>query len=289
MYCVSVRVGGRLLLRQRDEDREHQRKKVYATKYGKSHFGECGSTGGRRHGTACCSRRSGARSTVRPVPDADTTTVYLTGALAFLNLVLTWCTYRMAQAAERQVEAATAQADAARTQVEAAHRPVLVPFQQSGEHVRFRGGEILAGTGPQITENPVSPGLPAYSAAFLPITNVGMGPALNVRGNFLGPNGSGTARFPTEAVGVGDRGVVAFETGDGQSLGYTGNDSEVSAVVEYEDVAGRLYRTYVTFDVGSNAYRSTLEIVTDESVDSAGDGPSSWRGILVWLKHEPLR
>ncbi len=144
-------------------------------------------------------------------------------------------------------------------EVEEAHRPVLVPFQKSAEGVTFRGGLIGAGGGPQISENAADrQDLPPYSAAFLPVENVGMGPALTIRGQFTGPRGSGTVRFPTEAIAVGARGVVAFENWDGESLSFTGNDSSVSAVVEYDDVAGRTYRTNVVFDIGHNAYRSSF-------------------------------
>lgn len=174
-------------------------------------------------------------------------------ALAVFTAALAYATWRMAQAADRQAALAV-------TQVERAHRPVLVPFQLSGEEVRFRGGTIGVGTGPHISENPPDrEDLPRYSAAFLPVINVGMGPALNVRGDFTGPRGSGSVRFPLEGVAAGARGVIAFETWTGESLGYTGNDESVSAVIDYDDVAGRTYRTCVTFDVGSNAYRSTLE------------------------------
>jgi hypothetical protein len=64
---------------------------------------------------------------------------------------------------------------------------------------------------------------------------------------------------PTEAIAAGERGVVAFENTTGQSLGYTGNDTAVSTVLEYDDVAGQTYRTRVTFNIGRNAYRSALE------------------------------
>ncbi len=100
--------------------------------------------------------------------------------------------------------------------------------------------------------------LPRYSAIFLPVENVGVGPALNVGGEFTGPHGKGTTRFPTEAVAVGARGVVTFENWDGESLSFTGNDSSVSATIEYEDVAGRKHTTNIVFDVGHNAYCSTF-------------------------------
>jgi hypothetical protein len=176
----------------------------------------------------------------------------------------------MARSAGRQAVAATVQAEAAKAQLESVHRPVLVPFQKSTEKVVYRGGEIPAGCGPHIVENPRDrPDLPLYSAALLPVHNVGMGPALNVRGAFTGPSGAGEVRFPAEAVAVGGHGVVAFENWTGESLGYTGNDSSVSAVLEYEDVAGRVYRTRVVFDIGNNAYRSTLEAANEGGLSGA--------------------
>jgi hypothetical protein len=66
---------------------------------------------------------------------------------------------------------------AARRQLAASYRPVLVPFQQAAVGVTFRGGMIPAGTGPHIVENaPERQDLPTYSAAFLPVVNVGTGP-----------------------------------------------------------------------------------------------------------------
>jgi hypothetical protein len=149
----------------------------------------------------------------------------------------------------------------ARNQLAASYRPVVVPFMQAAESVRFRGGTIPAIRGPYIEENPADrPDLPTYSAAFLPVVNVGKGPALNVRGDFTGPRSQGRTEDATEAIAAGERGVVAFENATGQSLQYTGNDASVSATLEYDDVAGTTYRTHVTFDIGRNAYRSTLEV-----------------------------
>jgi hypothetical protein len=153
----------------------------------------------------------------------------------------------------------SARADA-RKQLAASYRPVLVPFMKAGESVKFRGGTIPAIRGPHIEENPPDrPDLPQYSAAFMPVVNVGTGPALNARGSFIGPHGRGRAKDPTDAIAAGELGVVAFENTAGQSLGYSGDDASVAAVLEYDDVAGQTYRTHVTFDVGRNAYRSTLE------------------------------
>lgn len=186
-----------------------------------------------------------------------------TATLAVFTAVLAYATWRMAQAAERQ-------AMLGRTQVERAHRPVLVPLQM-GEQVKFRGGMIETGSGPQITENPPDRAdLPQYSAAFVAVVNVGMGPALNVRGDFSGPRGTASVGFPTEGVAVGARAVVAFETWTGESVGYTGSDVEVSAVIEYDDVAGMTYGTRVIFDIGNNAYRSQLTLPDDVARAAAG-------------------
>jgi len=92
------------------------------------------------------------------------------------------------------------------------------------------------------------------------VTNVGVGPALSVQGEFRGPHGLGVTQFPTEAVAVGAHGVVAFENSDGDSLAYAGNDPPVSAVITHEDAAGRVYGTTAQFDPQANAYRSTFQI-----------------------------
>ena len=117
----------------------------------------------------------------------------------------------------------------------------------------------MAGGGPDVSENkPDQQDRPSYSVARLLVEDVGVGPALNVRGEFNAPRGAGTVRFPTEAVAIGALGVVSFENWSGDSLVFTGNDPSVSAVIEYDDVAGRTYCTHVTFDPGHNAYTSSL-------------------------------
>jgi hypothetical protein len=156
--------------------------------------------------------------------------------------------------------AAASELEAARDQLAASYRPVVVPFQLSADNLRFRGGTVPTGGGPTIVGNDgaESGSAPAYSAALMPVENVGTGPALNVRGTFQGPRGRGTVQFPTEAIAPGARGIVGFENWSGESLSYTGNDTSVSAVLEYDNVAGTRYRTEVTFDVGNNAYKSRL-------------------------------
>jgi hypothetical protein len=193
-------------------------------------------------------------------------TAYATLVLAVATGVLalgTFMALRLTRASLNLTERSLAQTreDIAlsRREVEEAHRPVLVPLQKSGEGVRFRGGQIPASGGPYSTENaPDRPDdLPGYSSALLPVENVGMGPALNVRGEFTGPRGAGGTPYPTEAIAVGAQGVVSFENA-GEDLSYTGDDLEVSAVIQYDDVAGRTHQTSIVFDVKHNAYRSTL-------------------------------
>jgi hypothetical protein len=146
---------------------------------------------------------------------------------------------------------------------------VLVPLQRSGETVVFRGGTIPVGTGPHATENPPERSdLPRYSAVFWPLENVGSGPALNVKGAYVGPRGRGKTRFAIEGLAAGARGVVAFENWDGDSLNYTGNDSVVEAEIGYQDLEGTQYATTMSFDIGNNAYRSS---------PAEFASPSGWR------------
>lgn len=124
--------------------------------------------------------------------DATISLAVVTAGLAVGTFVLARITHQGNEGA-RQAEA---------KQLAASYRPVVVPFQRSGEHIAFRGGQILAGTGPQITENPPERAdLPRYSAAFLPVANVGTGPALNVRGTYQGAAGQGRYAVPSR----GDR------------------------------------------------------------------------------------
>jgi hypothetical protein len=167
----------------------------------------------------------------------------------------------------------SARADA-RRQVAASYRPVLVPFQLSGEQLRFRGGTIDAFRGPQISENPTDrTDLPTYSAAFLPVMNVGTGPALNARGTFTGPRGTGNTEDPTEAIAAGERGVVAFENTSGPSLQYTGNDASVSAVLRV-----RRRRRHDLSDRGVVRYRT--QCVSVDARGPVGAVAGSARGTL---------
>jgi hypothetical protein len=186
-------------------------------------------------------------------------TAYATLGLAIVTAALASATFLMVKLTRRALERSRNEIDLSRREVEEAHRPVLVPFQRSGTAIRFRGGEIQTGGGPEVSENhPGRQDQPRYSVAFLPVENVGVGPALNVRGEFIGPRGTGVTRFPTEAVAAGAHGVVTFENWDGDSVTFTGNDAPVSAVVNYDDVAGRTHRTTISFDARHNAYRSTF-------------------------------
>lgn len=181
--------------------------------------------------------------------DATLVLAIITGILALATVVLAVVTH---------IGNRGARADAA-TQLSASYRPVIVPFQRAGQGVTYRGGQVPAGSGPYISENPPGrPDLPRFSAASIAVENVGTGAVLNVRGTFRAPRGSGVARFPTEGLAAGARGVVMFESWTGQSLGYTGNDPAVCAEVLYDDVAGKTYRTELTFDVGNNAYEFKL-------------------------------
>jgi hypothetical protein len=171
---------------------------------------------------------------------------------------------------QKQLAQTQREIELSRREVEEAHRPVLVPFQKAGEGVTYRGGVISGANGPVISENnPARADLPRYSSASLTVENVGVGPALNVRGEFAGPRGKGAAPFPTEAIAVGARGVVVFENREGESLSFTGDDETVEAVIAYDDVAGQTYRTEIVFDIKNSAYRSAL--VKAEENDRPGD------------------
>jgi len=43
-------------------------------------------------------------------------------------------------------------------------------------------------------------------------------------------------------IAAGGWGIVVFENRSRESLSYSGNDKSVSAMVEYDDVAGKTYQ-----------------------------------------------
>jgi len=140
-------------------------------------------------------------------------TAYATLLLAVVTAALAGATVWMVRLTRAALAQGQREIELSRREVEEAHRPVLVPFQRSGTAIKFRGGEIPAGR-PHVSESdPDRQDLPGYSAAFLPIENVGVGPALNVRGEFIGPRGTGTTGFPTEAIAAGAHGVDLRELG----------------------------------------------------------------------------
>ena len=142
----------------------------------------------------------------------------------------------------------------AKKQVQNSQRPVLVPVH-GNVHVPFRGGTIHAHA-PHHVENPTDrPDLPPYSALFLAVENIGAGPALDVRGEARAPRGTGQTDHSVGGIGAGQMNVVEFVS-ETESLGFTGNDSQVSFVISYEDVTGQSYTTTADFRIGPHAYRT---------------------------------
>jgi hypothetical protein len=180
-----------------------------------------------------------------------------TFALVVVTAVAAVFTALAARSTSRLADAAKAELDLTYQQTQRAHRPVLVPFQRA-EDVKFRGGTIPA-RAPHVVENPPDrQDLPPYSALFLPLENIGMGPALNVRGTFAGPYGNGEVPFPTEGVAAGQLGIVTFQSRAGESLAYTADHTTLTMRLLYEDVGGLEYTTDVEFAIGSNAYTAQL-------------------------------
>jgi hypothetical protein len=178
-----------------------------------------------------------------------------TMALAIFTAALAWSTWHMAQAASAQAQAAERQASATGAQVERAHRPVLVPVPYSTDVSYRSDGTLDQEAGPAIALSP-------RPAAFLAAKNVGMGPALNVRGTFTAPRGAATVRFPTVGIAAGERGTVTFEGSEDLTYAWADDDT-VEAMLEYDDVAGQTYRTWLVYEARSANYTSTLEFEPD--------------------------
>lgn len=134
-----------------------------------------------------------------------------------------------------------------RTQTQRAHRPVIVPGS-SARTVHFRSGELRdAPAGPAMHEGKL----------VVAVENVGMGPALNVRGivecgGAASAHGSGRTLHPVEGIASGAANAVTFTPDDG----HLEPQIEVWARLAYEDVAGETYWTDLHYNVSAKGYRS---------------------------------
>jgi hypothetical protein len=168
-------------------------------------------------------------------------------AVAVGTILLAIATFWLALTARAQMRTTGEEVELTRVQVERAHRPVIVPASNLGE-VYFRRGRVAA-IGPSAT----------VDGLILPIQNIGMGPALEVRGEAeTGGAGSihgrGIALHPIEGVGATAGNAVVFVQRDGQ----LSVELEVTARLVYEDVAGKTYYTDIHYNGASGAYRSTI-------------------------------
>lgn len=184
----------------------------------------------------------------------STATLVLAGvtfALVLVTVGLGVVTYGGNQGA-RVAEAH--QLEASQRQLAASYLPVIVPYQRNAENLSYRGGTIPVNGGPYIVGNrPEGTDVPRYSSAMVAVENVGVGPALNLRGRYEGPQGSGSVQVPLEAIAVGTPGVLTFENREGASLDYTSRD-QVSMVIVYNDVAGHEYSRRITYNSMERAY-----------------------------------
>jgi hypothetical protein len=140
-------------------------------------------------------------------------------------------------------------ARATRSQVEGAHRPVIVPASSTAE-LAFRIGRVTdASAGPAMH----GPKL------VVPVENVGMGPALNVRGEcaaLVGGStfGTGVVAHPVEGVAAGSANAVTFAPREGDLKDHP----ELALRLSYEDVAGRSYWTALHFTQREQGYTCRL-------------------------------
>jgi hypothetical protein len=150
--------------------------------------------------------------------------------VAVSTLVLVAATCLMAWQARRQ-------ADITRQGVERAHRPVVVHAPPEGvRRVHDRPTRV------------------EHTLAF-PVRNIGMGPALNVRGGclvFVGeaPWGGGTSPRPV-SIQHGSDGVLSFKADRGSLEPH----ARLEVRLLYEDVSGRPYWTAVFIDMRGDESR----------------------------------
>ncbi len=177
-------------------------------------------------------------------------------ALAVVTAWLAYVTHRLSRHASEQVTVA-------RDQMERSHRPVIVPASSKAE-LAFRIGTMSdAGAGPTMHGDKL----------VVPVENVGMGPAMNVRGEcsaLAGGStwGTGLVLHPVEGIAAGAANAVTFVPRDGDMS----QMPEVAIRLIYEDVSGQSYWTAMHFNRSAQGYRcevgqgelpTRLEIVQD--------------------------
>jgi hypothetical protein len=137
-----------------------------------------------------------------------------------------------------------------RTQTERAYRPVIVPAASTRE-VQFRGGTV--------SDAPAGPAWMDDGRLAVAVENVGMGPALNVRGIVeTGGGGSSWGRgrtlHPIEGVGSGAANAVTFTVDDGTLAPKV----EVFMRLAYEDVASETYWTDLHYNASHKGYTARV-------------------------------
>jgi hypothetical protein len=161
-----------------------------------------------------------------------------TVGLAAVTAWLAWSTSALAKSAAAQLETA-------RLQVERSHRPVLVPA--SATNVGGSEGAL-------------------DSSAKINLRNVGMGPALNVRGEIevgdvSSTQGHGVAKRPLQSIAVCESTELEFVPLGGSIFPQV----EVRVRVSYTDLAAQPYYTDLQFNVATRVWRTTVHEPTTEA------------------------
>jgi hypothetical protein len=145
-------------------------------------------------------------------------------------------TRQQSQATVKQADATAAQVQLTRQQVEEAHRPLVVP-QMLGTLTNTPGG------------------LPAEGTLPIPLKNIGLGPAINVRVSFSSPPGVAPqpidprARGVLPGIGVGEPATAGLKT----PLALGSPDFVIE--LAYDDVGGTGYVTTARWDATEAKYR----------------------------------
>jgi hypothetical protein len=149
-----------------------------------------------------------------------------------------------------------------RTETVRGHRPVLVPASDRGD-VYFRNGRMPVGP-------PLKTGEPGSEELAIPVQNIGMGPALNVRGIVAVGGGAsihGSARtlHPIEGVAATASNAAVFTQDRDGTLNV---ETELWARLVYEDVAGNTYRTDLQYNGIYKRYTAQVGGPDDEEPPS---------------------
>jgi hypothetical protein len=172
-------------------------------------------------------------------------TALATFALAFATVATVILTMRSLRYTRHALEQTREEVKLSQRQVEEGHRPVVVPLLDATRRIK-----------PSRPDSPsMGPQLMSSGLLWVPIENIGSGPALSIEVSLKLTSSSGA-----EVVGDNDTGGAIAGLGVDHLIAVEFHVSGLTSVsdfrmsIDYRDVAGKLWKTQARYAAMSNRY-----------------------------------